>query len=155
MHFLLFDCSSLLGFLWEWRTWKSYRERQVEVFKVGLILLIAAQVWRKLALLEETHMRFVGSCCLSVPSPLHLISCTPNLCGSEFSLPSFCFIAFHFFLYWQIYRDCSFSLPLFNRMRSWTKVWLKKKNALTLSKISVQTSFLNSSYNSKILFNLR
>lgn len=97
MHFLLFDCSSLLGFLWEWRTWKSYRERQVEVFKVGLILLIAAQVWRKLALLEESHMHSIGSCCLSVPSPLHLISCTPNLCGSEFSLPSFCFIAFHFF----------------------------------------------------------
>lgn len=32
---LFFDCSSLLGFLWEWRTWKSYRERQMEVLKVG------------------------------------------------------------------------------------------------------------------------
>ena len=51
---------------------------------------------------------------------LFLMSCHLNLCGLESSLPSFSFIAFHFFTLSYIQWLCSrFFLPLFFGVRNW------------------------------------
>lgn len=102
---LLVDCSTLPGFLWEWRTWKSYREGQMEVLEVSLC---ASQLWTSIGHVGLTW----GKPLLSVASPL---LCVPSpLCS--LSLVTWIFVAenphcHHWvlspftFLYCQIYSD--------------------------------------------------